>query len=466
MKILLINPKNNSGYFDTDLYPPLGLLYVAAYAREKGYGSIKILDCANDKSISQELIINEIKSADVVGVGGFSSQFAHAIEISRLCKEYDKFSICGGLHVSTMPALALEQSDFDVIVKGEGELSFVDILNFIDGKKSLSDVEGIAYRSNGSKITENKDRELMPDLNILPFPARDLLPMANYRAKDELQDTFHTSVQTTRGCPFECTFCNSPIMWRRKLRGRDPKKLFQEICQLRSNYGFKIVQLADDGFTFKRQDVVDFCEIMISEKPDVKWACVSRPECVDLELLKKMKQAGCIRISIGVESANPEILKRAKKNYQIPKIREAVNLAKEAGLMVHCYMMIGLPGENIRTFWQSVCFMRNLKPTRVGWAVVVPYPGTELFNKKLVKITEPDYLKWGGYLRPVIRVGILSPLILRLMQVFANFMTQEAHMEMRLGHATLHVFAWHMPIFFLSRMGPRLKVLGRKNKDC
>lgn len=453
MKILLINPKNIEGYSDVDLYPPFGLLYVAAYAREKGYNNIKILDCANDTDINLGRIVEEIKLADIVGVGGFCSQFAHAIEISKICKKYNKFSVCGGLHVSTMPEICLKQSYFDIIVKGEGEKTFVDVLKSSDGKMNLHDIDGIVYR-NGDRIEENRDRELIEDLDSLPFPARELLPMEKYRAKDELLATFHTSVQTTRGCPFGCTFCNSPLMWRRKLRTRSPRKIFDEICELSNKYGFKIIQFADDGFTFNRQNVINFCDIMISQKPDIEWACVSRPECVDLDLLKKMRQAGCIRISIGVESGNPGILKKARKKYQLPKIKETVKAAKEAGLIVHCYMMIGLPGENIKTYWESLKFMRDLKPTRVGWAIVVPYPGTELFNKKLVNIVEKDYLKWGGYMRPVIKVGLLSPLLLRFMQLFASFMTE--HSEAKTLPAVLHILLYHMPIFFFDRIKKRL----------
>lgn len=463
MRILLINPRNVEGYSDIDLYPPLGLLYISAYAREKGYNNIKILDCANDKNISSNQLVEEIKSADIIGVGGFCSQFAHAIEVSRICKKYNKFAVCGGLHASTMPAVCLKQSSFDIIVKGEGELTFTEILMFYEGKLNLLDIDGIAYR-NGDKIEENRDRELIKNLDCLPFPARDLLRMEKYKAKDELLKTFHTSVETTRGCPFGCTFCNSPAMWRRKIRSRSARNIFDEICELHNKYGFQIIQFADDGFTFKRKNVIDFCNIMISHKPDIEWACVSRPECVDLDLLKKMRQAGCIRISIGVESGNIDILKKAKKNYQIPKIREAIKAAKEVGLIVHCYMMIGLPGENIKTYWESLRFMRELKPTRVGWAVVVPYPGTELFNKKIVKIVQEDYLKWGGYLRPVIKIGFLSPLFLRLMQIFADFMTQTDHMQVRVFSATFHILFYHMPIFLLDRIKKRLRSFNNYQK--
>lgn len=461
MKVLLINPKNvesySTGYSD---YPPLGLLYIAAYVRSRGIRDIEILDCVVNR-VSQEELYKKISQCDVVGAGGFTSQFKHAIEISKICKKLNKLSVCGGVHVSTMPVKSLEVSNFDIAVKGEGEITFYELLkNYNSANKGFDDIDGLVYRSSG-KIIENQPREYIENLEDLPLPARDLLSMEQYMLRDEFFSSFYTHIQSTRGCPFECTFCNSPKMWNRRVRARSAQHILSELLLLKRRYGFRCFQISDDGFTYRRDIVREACNLIIKEGLDIEWACISRPELLDRDLLRLMRKAGCIRISIGVESADLNILEKAKKRYSLPKIEEAVALIKEAGILVHCYMMIGLPGENIKTYFKSIQFMRKIKPDRVGWAVVVPYPGTELFDKRLVDIVNDDYLNWGGYLRPVIRVGKFSPLMLRVLQLLANFLTQKKYQKRNAFVAINFALFVYLPVYAAKSCKARIESLFR-----
>lgn len=458
MKILLINPKNVDSYPWYVPYQPLGLLYIASYAREKGFKDIKIIDCAANPPSKEELE-KDILHSDIVGVGGFTPQFKHAIEISKICRQLNKLSVCGGVQVSAMPANALEMSEFDIAVKGEGEVTFCELLkNYSLGNLDFSAVDGLAYRQNG-KVIESKNRVYIDDLNMLPFPARDLLPMERYKIGDEYFSSHYTIIQSTRGCPHECTFCNSPRMWSRKLRARSAESLVSEISELYHKYGFKCIHISDDGFTYRRQIVVDTCNLLIAKGLNIEWACVSRPELVDSDLLRLMKKSGCIRISIGVESADLGILNRAKKKYDLNKIEESVKLIKEAGILVHCYMMIGLPGENIRTYCKSVKFMRKLKPDRIGWAVVVPYPGTELYDKRMVEIVDNNYLEWAGYWNPVIKIGILSPFAVKILRLLADFLTSKKYQGRNVFISCFLFLTVYLPLSFFKSIFLKVKKL-------
>jgi radical SAM superfamily enzyme YgiQ (UPF0313 family) len=236
-------------------------------------------------------------------------------------------------------------------------------------------------------------------------------------------------------------------MWERRVRPRSAKGIVSEISELYYKYGIRCFHISDDGFTYKRQVVIDTCKSIIESGMNIEWACVSRPELVYLEMLELMKKAGCIRISIGVESADLKILREAKKKYSLKKIEESVKLIKQVGILVHCYMMIGLPGENLRTYWKSIRFMRKLKPDRIGWAVVVPYPGTEIYDKRLVETVDNNYLDWGGYHRPVIKLGILSPLVLRILQMFANFLTDKKYLKRNIFVSIILALIFYLPLF-------------------
>lgn len=459
MRILLINPKNIDLYSGHPPHPPLGLLYIASYIKEKGFNDIKVLDCVVN---SPATLYKEISKADVIGVGAYTSQFKHAIEISKICKKQNRLSICGGVHVSAMPEASLKISDFDIAVKGEGELTFYELIKryYNNGERDFNGIDGAIYK-DGDKIITNRNRDYIKDINQLPFPARDFLSIEKYKIRDEFFSSFFTTIQSTRGCPFECTFCNSPRMWSRRVRFRSADNIVTEMSELYHKYDFRCFQIADDSFTYSRQIVAGTCNLIIKKRMNIEWSCVSRPELLDLQLLELMKKAGCIRISIGVESGDLRILERAKKRYSLKKIEEAVKLIKKAGLFVHCYMMIGLPGEDLKTYWKSIRFTRRLKPDRVGWAVAVPFPGTELYDKQLVEIVDKDYLNWGGYLRPVIKVGKLSPVILRILQIFANLLTQKRYQKRNIFISTAFALMFFLPVFFLNRLILRIRNLFR-----
>lgn len=411
--------------------PHLGILYIAAYLREKGLKDIRVID-DYFLNLTTDQLENEIKQADVVGVTGSTCQFKWAMEISELCKKHNVLSVMGGVHASPIPKEVLEKSEFDIVVKGEGEETFCEIVKTYDKRKDknktdksiFKQLKGLVYRDNNGNITQNQDREFINNLDELPFPARDLVDITAYPTKKlaRFSELKYTSLISSRGCPSACVFCSSPITWKRTIRTRSAENVVKEIKFLKEAHGFKCFHFSDDTFTVSKQRVKDFCKVLLNENLNIEWSCITRPDRVDLELFKLMKKSGCVQVDLGVESGNEDLLKVAKKYFSLNQIEAAFKAAKQAGISTRAFFLIGLPGETVKTVLNTVRFARKIKPDSCIYTVMLPFPGTEAYNKKMVKITNPNYVEWI-YKKPIIKVGNLGPVKLMVLRWIAQRLT-------------------------------------------
>ena len=403
MRILFINPQS----LDPQALsvPPLGLLYIASFIRKNGFKDIEVVDDSLLK-LPTERLEAKIKNADVIAVTGSTCQFKYAAEIAEICHKHNKLSIIGGPHATPIPEDILKNSRFDVVVRCEGELTFLDILRKFK-EKDFSNIKGISYKKDG-KIVHNEDREFIKDLDVLPFPARDLVHINDYPTQKLARFRYdrYTNLISSRGCLNACIFCSSPITWRRTIRLRSAKNVFEEILELHNKYGFKCLHFHDDTFTASRKRVFELCDMIIKEKLDLEWSCITRPDKTDYELYKKMAEAGCKQVDLGIESGSEKLLEIAKKNYNLKQIKDSLDSAKKAGLLRHGFFLIGLPGENIFTFLKTIAFAKSLNLDSSVWTVLLPFPGTEVFNNRLVKIIDADYVNWL-YKKPI-RQGFLA----------------------------------------------------------
>jgi radical SAM superfamily enzyme YgiQ (UPF0313 family) len=418
MKILLINPKSSN--IDALPIPPLGILYLAAYIRGKGYQNIEVID-NNRESISVDNLAGRIKAADIIGLTGTTSQFRQAKEIASLAKKYHKLVVAGGPHATALAEEVLENSAIDIVAIGEGEVTFYEILEAVSGGKGLSDIAGIIFKKN-KEIIKNNDRPFIKNLDKIPFPARDLVPMAEYPQRElkRFSGKF-THMMSSRGCSGKCIFCSSPTMWKYP-RFMSAARTFAEMKEIYDNYGIKNIHFQDDSFTLIRVRVEQLCDLMIKSGIGFKWSCQARPDCVDFELLKKMAEAGCVQIEFGVESGNQELLNSAIKGYSKQQIRQAFKEAKRAGLTTYGFFIIGLPGETLITWLESIIFAKSLELDSCVWTILAPFPGTRVFVDKMVEIIDQDYLNWR-YKNPVIKVGWFTPKILLAMRKIADVLT-------------------------------------------
>lgn len=414
-KILFINPQSTNR--DALPIPPLGILYLAAYLRKKEFKNLSVLD-NNIYRHSLDDLDSIIREFDVICATGTTSQYKEAIKISYIANRHKKLCIYGGPHASALPADSMYESKFDVVVVGEGERTLHEVLT---SNMDFCGIKGIYHRINGN-IYKNERREYIENLDQLPFPARDLISINLYGNKELKRfDGSYTHMISGRGCGSACVFCSSPRMWG---RGRllSAPRVFEEMNEIYNKYGIRNIHFQDDNFTMSKKRTMELCKLMADSGIGFKWSCQTRPTCVDDGVLGAMKNAGCVQIEFGVESGDEGILKRAKKGYTKQQIKQGFDLARKHNLPTYGFFLIGLPGETIWTWIKSIIFARQLKLTSCVWTILVPFPGTQVFTNKMVKILDADYTNWL-YKRPIIQSGWFGPRILKSMRWIADKLT-------------------------------------------
>lgn len=394
MRILLINPRSKAQ--DALPIPPLGILYLAAYVRERGFTDIKVIDDNRERLPKVELY-DAIHNSDILGLTGTTSQYVNALELLEMAHMQGVPTVYGGPHASALP-LEIE-GNFDWVVVGEGEQAFLNI---------LAGPPCPIYYPDPIK-----------DLDTLPFPARDLVPIRDYPTRELKRfDGPYTHMITGRGCSGKCIFCSSPKMWGApRLMSAD--RVFQEMLELYEKYGFSNIHFQDDTFTLSKKRIEKLCTLIIESRIDFKWSCQTRPDMVDYTLLRRMKEAGCVQVEYGIESGDSRLLKTARKGYDKRQIKESVKDAKRAGLATYGFFIIGLPGESIISWLRSIRFALLLKLDSCVWTVLMPFPGTEVYEKNMVEILDSNYANWL-YKRPIIKVGKLGPRVLTIMRNIAD----------------------------------------------
>ena len=369
---------------------PLGLTYIAAVLEKNGF-AVEVLDLLVSK-YSDEKVIRKVEDykPDVVGANSVTMSFPAASKILRLVKKVDEdiLTVAGGPHVTFSDVRTLEEAPWiDVVVRGEGEYTTLDIVK----GKDFKDIDGITYREDG-EIVRNRDRKLIENLDELPFPARHLLPLSKYMA-------YHSgcSLITGRGCPHRCIFCVGSKMMGRRVRLRNPKLVVDEVEEV-LGYGFDEVIFEDDTFTLNHKHAFAICDEIISRGLKFKWCANARVDTVTRELLEKMKEAGCHFIMFGTESGNQEILDTCKKRITLEEIREAVKMTKELGIGVLSSFILGLPGETKETIQQTMKFAEELGPF-YGFHILAPFPGSEVrerANELGIVILTDDWSKYDA----------------------------------------------------------------------
>lgn len=379
MKTLLINPnRSTSRIVGIRRRPtlPLGLAYIAA-ALDQSH-SVKVLD-----NYLEDLNMEQLKSRislvkpEIVGITSDSFSFSTAIEIANAIKEVSKdiVTVVGGPHANVYPIDPLKYNSVDITVFGEGERTVLELWEKIMNAESLADVKGIAWKDN-DKIVTNQPRGLIESLDELPFPARHLFPMEKYERKMEqyLGNVEPVDwINSSRGCVYNCTFCDNREIFG-NYRYRSPKSIADEIELLVSEYGIKGIYFRESLFTLNKKRVLGICSELKMRGLDIVWACDSRVDTIDKEMLLSMKDAGCRTVWFGIESGNQEVLDYIHKGITISQIKNAIKLSHKCGLRTGGSFMIGIPGENISQMHETINFAIQLRPY-LDFAWFSPYLG-------------------------------------------------------------------------------------------
>lgn len=360
-----------------ELWPQTGLAYLAAVALKEGC-DVRLIDAMASGETAEDLA-NIVRSfaPDLVLIHTTTPTFQNdALVLEQLKMAHPAVYAFVGTHVSALPEESLRRSKADFVFINEAEESLREVILKWDDWRA--GIPGLAIRRDG-EIMVTSECPYIANLDALPFPARHLLPNVKYHMPFFESEPFATVIPT-RGCPWKCTFCRAGKVWGSKVRARSPENVIAEIEDMRKSLGIRNVVFMTDSLTLDRKWANRFLDLILERKLDIRWICNSRVDAVDLELLKKMKQAGCLLVSYGVESGNQAILDAAKKMIKLEDSRKAIRLTREAGLLSMAYFIIGLPGETAQTIEESIRFASEIDPDYVNFHVATPFPGTELYE--------------------------------------------------------------------------------------
>ncbi|MFH1721206.1 MAG: radical SAM protein [Candidatus Altiarchaeota archaeon] len=381
--------------------PPLGILSLAAVLRNEGY-SVDVIDSLINGWGLEEVnkYIGE-KKPKVIGLSAITPIFHRAVECADSIKKKfpDTLILLGGHHVTIMSEEDRKRYKcFDIGVVGEGEVTIIELMKslkqekydqkaFLHNYKKLKNIDGIYFHKDG-EIEVTKTRALIKDLDSLPFPARDFVPIEKYiPLPNQYKRKPVVHMVVIRGCPYNCSFCSNNAIFGRKIRARSPKKVVDEISTLKKRYGAREISFWDDMMTTNKDWMNEFCDDLIGRNVDITWTCYARADSVTKPLLQKMREAGCWNIFFGFESGDQQLLDNINKGITLADIRNANRWCKEVGIEVRASFMIALPGETPELGQKTIDFAKELNPEYAQFCITTPYPGTKLFD---------DAEKWGS----------------------------------------------------------------------
>jgi radical SAM superfamily enzyme YgiQ (UPF0313 family) len=396
--IALIVPFSRSHY----IVPPVGLGYLASSLRSVGIDRVRIIDSLRDNLDSMGLldILREARP-DVIGLQVFSSDVPVVQEVCKMVKqEFPKSTIIiGGAHVSAVGEFVL--TDFpeaDYGLAGEGEKGIQLLAQKLIGGNSidLSEIPGLIWRS-GLK-TRHNERYVVEDLDSIGFPAWDLISPNLYPGVP--QGAFYKNfpiapIASSRGCPYKCSFCGSPVNMGNRLRLRSLPHILEEMRLLYQVYDIREFHFIDDMFNASKKRVLEFCNILKKENWDISYTFPNglRLNTIDEEMLQAMKQTGVYAFTVGIESGSQRILDLMDKHLTLDLIREKVNLIHESGIEASGFFLIGFPGETREELAQTLSFAKSLPLKRAHFSNFLPLPGT-VATERLIAAGEINAGEW------------------------------------------------------------------------
>jgi len=375
--ILLINPP--SAIKDIPDIPPLGLAYLASVLRNSNFEVVVLdLDLERERLAELPRLLADWRP-DIVGLGGLTLQIENAFKIAREVKERlpRTMVVVGGPHASALPEETIHESlgGVDVVVTGEGEYAMLALAQ----GRAWDEIPGIYYRQD-NVILRTASPSPIANLDELPLPARDLLPMHRYRGWGPLRKRPTTHLIASRGCPFDCAYCSEKAVFSRGHRRRNPQRVVDEIEHLADRFGMREVSFYDDLFTLHKNFVMAVCQEMIRRRLRIEWKALSRVDTIDRDMLQAMREAGCWLISYGFESGSQQILDNIRKKQTVAQCREAARLTRAAGISFFGFFMIGNIGETESTIFDTLRLARDIRPDYWQFTITRPDPGSFLYH--------------------------------------------------------------------------------------
>ncbi len=410
-KLLLISPPAFTFRSPRDVnpLPPMGLGYLASVAESLGI-EVKILDClmrgwSHEEDVDDELIRVGLSERDIedqirdfnpdmVGINcQFSRQYKIYHSIFSIVKKVNPeiITIAGGPHTTVCPDEVLGDQHCDLILSGEAEESFRNLIVAINTGGDTGTIDGLGWKADG-QIYINPKQKLIADLDSIVFPAYHLMGIERYFGLSESHGPRHKKrfapVITSRGCPAQCTFCSAHRVWGSRYRVRSVDNVLKEMRLLKDTYGIEEIMFEDDNVTANPKRAKELFRRMVDERLDFVWDTPNGVGiwAMDEEMIDLMKASGCIKLNFPVESGSQHVLdKIIRKPIKLSRVRELIRYCRKINLDVGMFLVVGMPGEKIEDIWQSFRFAAECGVFGPLVSVATPYPGTKLFDECMEK---------------------------------------------------------------------------------
>lgn len=380
LDVLLANAPVNKRTKHSRMNPPLGLAYIASVLRQNGFG-VSAEDF-NVSNFTEERVAGlvERRHPRVLGISSTTETYLNGLKIAEIAKQVDPEIkvVMGGPHVSVLFQEVAQEKAVDVVVRGEGEFTMLELAgHLIRNEGSIGEIKGIAFERDGV-VAVTPQRDFVCDVDSLPIPARELFPLPMYQQPAQV-------LMSRGGCPFNCVFCSVNNIWHGQRRFRSTDNVIEEIRSISQDTGLGDIGFSDDTFTLNRSRVLDLCQkaVILRDEFSWAWSCTTRVDLVDPALLTAMRDAGCYRVTYGVETGAQEVLDRVGKRITLDQVRRATGSALDQGMSVLCSFMFPHPWDTEETIREQAAFMRELVDmgAMVTMALTTPFPGTEYYRK-------------------------------------------------------------------------------------
>jgi len=378
-------------------YAPLGLLCLAGMV-DRARHQVEIIDLTLavqqgvlpydrvfDKAAARLI---HARSFDLVGFSTFSSTYHHTLNIVRELEALSPRTVrvFGGPQASFGHVETVEAFPVDYVVRGEGEQTFVELLDALESGRPPDDVRGLTFKGD-SGVVQTEDRPLIPDLDSLPVPAFDLYPLKKHPK---------APIEVARGCPYRCTFCATSRYWRRCVRHKSIDRIFSEMTLLGDTYDVDFISFADDTFTVNRTWATAFCEHLVSRRFRRKWICSTRIDAVDPALLRSMARAGCAHVFYGIESGSARVQKQIRKDIKVDRVLDNLKATAAAGIGVTASLMMGFPDETEEDLGRTLELrnaIQRLFPTKQAIQIHILSPDVDTE----ITLENADRLRYDGF---------------------------------------------------------------------
>ena len=412
-RVVLVDPKQPKAPKQTganEIIEPIGLCYIASFIQKRGYDVKIVQQCMkSDKEIIKEIISSK---PDIVGFTAVTCVYPRAKRFAKILRKKNILTVIGGQHATGDPHNS--SRDFDYVIMNEGEATFLELLNRLNKYQDTSKIKGLAYFSKKeNKFILNPIRERL-DFTKQPLPFRKGLNLKLYKKTFVINPIPPgiknvASICSSKGCPYNCSFCANKMMWNQIVKSRSIKEIVDEIEMLVKKNDVNYIWFHDETLTFDKKRLTDLCREIIKRKLNIYWGCMGRVNSADLDILKLMKKAGCHYIGYGVESADHKILKKMNKQITLDVVKKAMKMTFDVGIISRAFFIIGLPYDTKESLEKMKKFAKKIYALSYRFSIFYPFLGTkdrEYVDKHNLWLPGKRRLEDATALKPTIKCKV------------------------------------------------------------